>query len=273
MKRYWLLFALILLTACGNSAVRERGVIESDIIPGEEVLLAPETVRVNVPFEVVVRTIGGGCTEADGMDVEVEEGLRVLTPYDLTSIPGRNEACPAIVTRPEHTTQVTFETSGTATIRVEGRSENNTAMTGGAEYGEATIEKTVIVEDTAGSTLRKVGITEFYNESDDVVLVPDSVQAGEAFTVTVQTYGGGCTEADDIEVSIAEGVAVLTPYDLTYIPGENEGCDDILKRLSHATQLTFEQPGSASLQIRGRKVGGDNPEGVPVTLEQVIRVR
>ena len=146
MKRCWLLFALILLTACGNNAVRERGVIESDIIPGEEVLLAPDTVQVNVPFEVIVQTIGGGCTEADGMDVEVEEGLAVLKPYDLTSIPGRNEACPAIVTRPEHKAQVAFETSGTATIRVEGRSENNTAITGGAEYSEAVLEKTIQVE-------------------------------------------------------------------------------------------------------------------------------
>ncbi len=140
-----LLLLVAMLAACDNSsAMREVGIIEPNIALDEEVLSAPETVQAGVPFDITVRTIGGGCTEADGVEREVSERLAVLKPFDLTTVPGNNSACPAIVTRPEHTAQITFEEAGSATIRVEGRSEDNT-VTGGSG-GEAVIEQTITVE-------------------------------------------------------------------------------------------------------------------------------
>lgn len=148
MKIWFLSLTLLLfLAACDNSNFRrELGVIESDITVDEAVLSAPERAQVGVPFNITVRTIGGGCTEADGMESEVVGDLAVLRPYDVTLIPSGDVVCPAIVTRPEHTAQITFERAGSATIRVEGRSESGTDMTGGADYAQAVIEKIITVE-------------------------------------------------------------------------------------------------------------------------------
>ena len=59
------------------------GVIESNSPLGEEVISAPDTVQAAVPFEVTVRTYGGGCIDPDGLEVSMEENLAILIPYDL----------------------------------------------------------------------------------------------------------------------------------------------------------------------------------------------
>ncbi len=147
MKRWLLLFLILLLAACDGSRVeREIGIIESDTSLGEEVISAPMTVQASVPFEVIVRTYGGGCIEPDGLEVEIEGNVAVLVPYDLYITPGRNEACPLIFEAEPHAAQLTFNESGSATIRVSGRSESNTDVTGGATYGQAVFEKTITVK-------------------------------------------------------------------------------------------------------------------------------
>ena len=42
----------------------------------------------------------------------------------------------------------------------------------------------------------EVGIIHFYGESEDVIDAPETVDVGERFSVTVNTYGGGCTSAE-----------------------------------------------------------------------------
>ena len=139
----WLLLVIfiLLLTACdGGYTAREVGVI-SRYGEAEEVIIAPDTVQLGQEFTVTVRTYGNGCVEAADMEVAVTGTLAVLTPYDFVFIPGRNEACPEIGRRPEHTAQVVFEEPATATLRVKGMLRD-AANTDGIM---TTIEKTITV--------------------------------------------------------------------------------------------------------------------------------
>ena len=141
----FLLVLIALLAACDGSRMeRKVGIIESDTSLGEEVISAPETVQAGVPFEVIVRTFGGSCIDPDGLEVNMERNLAVLVPYDLYTIPGRGVDCPLIFEAESHTAQLTFSEPGSATIRVEGRSENY-AVTGGSG-GQAVVEKMIQVE-------------------------------------------------------------------------------------------------------------------------------
>ena len=273
--RRWLLFiSLFLLAACDSSRIEhEVGVVATnDSTFMEEVLSIPDDVQAGVPFDVTVRTFGGGCTEAGNMEQEVAENLAVLKPYDLAITPGRNVVCPSIITRPEHTAQITFE-SGPATIRVEGRSEGEANMTGGAEGGPAVVEKTINVKPR---TVRQVSIIQSDALSNlEVILAPNTVQAGVPFEVTVQTVGGGCLEADGVDIKLEERLAVIVPYDLDVIPDENGDCPADIGPEPHFTQLTFNELGSATVGVKGRRK--DYPatgevEGQAV-VEKIIQVK
>ncbi len=124
-----------------------------------------------------------------------------------------------------------------------------------------------------GRTVREVGLISSYGATEEVILAPDTVQAGETFTVTVQTYGNGCVEADDVEVAITDNLAILTPYGLISIPGRNEACPEVERRPEHTSQIVFEEPGSATLRVRGMLKDNANPEGVMTTIERTIQVQ
>ena len=122
-------------------------------------------------------------------------------------------------------------------------------------------------------TVREEGVISFYGDTDEVILAPDTAQAGEALTVTVQTFGDGCVDADNMEVAITGELAVLTPYDLITIPGRNGACPQIEKRPEHTAQVVFEEPGSATLRVNGMLKDNANPEGVMTTIEKTITVQ
>ena len=121
-------------------------------------------------------------------------------------------------------------------------------------------------------TVREVGVISSYGDTEEVILAPDTVQAGETFTVTVQTFGDGCVDADDMEVAITSDLAVLTPYDLIIIPGRNVACPQIEKRPEHNAQVVFEEPGSATLRVKGMLRDATNTDGIMTTIEKTITV-
>ena len=81
---------------------------------------------------------------------------------------------------------------------------------------------------------------------------PDTVRAGEAFTVTVQTVGSnGCWRADRTEVDLGALRAVVTPYDVEDRESD-EACTMALVDIIHEATLTFERAGTAEVVVRGR---------------------
>ena len=121
-------------------------------------------------------------------------------------------------------------------------------------------------------TVREEGVISLYGRGEEVIFAPDTVRADETFIVTVQTFGDGCVEAADMEVAVMGNLAVLTPYDLVSIPGGNEACPSILRRPEHTAQITFKEPGSATLRVKGMLRDAANPDGIMTTIEKTIQV-
>jgi hypothetical protein len=131
--------ATSMTTLAANAAIDE-----SDL--DAPVLTAPDTVDVNVPFNVTVTTIGlSGCWAADGARLASSARQATITPYDVahTHFPGGEPMfCTAALVRLPRTVQVTFTQRGEATLRVEGRVVRNADLVGAEP---AALEKVIIV--------------------------------------------------------------------------------------------------------------------------------
>jgi hypothetical protein len=113
--------------------------------------------------------------------------------------------------------------------------------------------------------------------TDDVAFVPaaieapDTVEAGKAFTVGVNTIGpNGCWRAAGMDATRAGRIVELRPWD------EHSGaevCTLVLGILRHETRLTLDEKGEWTLRARGRLVRqGGLPDG-QVTAERTVVVR
>lgn len=99
-----------------------------------------------------------------------------------------------------------------------------------------------------------------------MVQIPDTVAAGEAFTATVRTYGGGCNKKGDTKVEVNDLHATVTPFDVRI---ESNVCTDILKVFQHTATLRFEKAGTAGVVVQGRKQPGNQV----VTVKRTVVVR
>lgn len=116
---------------------------------------------------------------------------------------------------------------------------------------------------------RQLGLIQFYHDPL-VIQIPETVAVASPFEVTVRTYGGGCIDQGDTEVSLAGAVATVRPYDVfvTYLP-PNYACTDDLRLYTHRAQLHFDQPGPATITIQGRVRPGDST----IVAQRVVHVR
>ncbi len=111
---------------------------------------------------------------------------------------------------------------------------------------------------------RALGIIAFHG--DPVVLtVPDSVRVGDAFEVSIRTYGDGCYRMGDTEVGANGLLAEVAPYDSHATKGV---CAAILRSFDHRGTLTFGQSGTARVTFRGMQV----PENRPISVSRDIVV-
>lgn len=88
-------------------------------------------------------------------------------------------------------------------------------------------------------------------------MVPDTVEAGESFTVTIGTYGmDSCWEkaATEVEQAAAPQRATIRPFD---VDAEQPylGCRPAVQEFTHTATLSFAQPGAAQVQVHGREMG------------------
>ncbi len=123
----WLL-AILASVACDDAtgpSERVVGIIgydrlyEDDSFPTPDPVEAPDTVRVGVPFDIVVTTIGlVSCWEEAGAEVQVSQLLAGIVPYDWKPSPTtcgeRVQWFPRVVT-------VQFDRPGTALVVVQGQ--------------------------------------------------------------------------------------------------------------------------------------------------------
>ncbi|MEJ2678090.1 MAG: hypothetical protein P8174_03325 [Gemmatimonadota bacterium] len=105
---------------------------------------------------------------------------------------------------------------------------------------------------------RRVGVIDLYSQGI-AVTVPDTVQAGVPFVVSVTTYGDGCDRQDGTDVQATKLLASVTPYDLH---ANSAVCTDVLKLFQHQANVVFPEPGSAAIVVYGRVLPADSLIGV-----------
>jgi hypothetical protein len=97
----------------------------------------------------------------------------------------------------------------------------------------------------------------FVNNGTTVVIeAADTVQAGAAFTVTVNTFGSSsCVRAERLDVEVTDLVARLTPYDLV-APATVE-CTADYGAHPRTAEVTFAERGVGTLEVHGKGAAGD----------------
>lgn len=89
-----------------------------------------------------------------------------------------------------------------------------------------------------------------------IIEAPETVTAGQAFEVTVNSFGSSsCVRADRLDVAVAGSVARLTPYDR--VAPTDTPCTEDFGAHPHTASVTFTTPGPAVLEAHGRSASGD----------------
>ena len=111
-----------------------------------------------------------------------------------------------------------------------------------------------------------VAVIGFFFEDAPRITVPDTVTAGQSFTVTVDSYGNACVRLGPTEVDVIPGGAVVTPLDFVATGGI---CADILLTFEHEASLSLTDFGAHTVVVRGREM----PNGPVVNFPHEVWVR
>lgn len=106
-----------------------------------------------------------------------------------------------------------------------------------------------------------------YYEEPALVDAPQTAAIGAEITVTVMTYGGGCTSIERTDVEPGPDEVLVRPFDRRDRPDGNV-CEDILRYIEHAATFTFATAGTKTIRVQGRKVatGVDEITEVPLSI-------
>lgn len=133
------------LAACTGSPVgedpeeRRVGILRLYQTDPPGALVAPDTVRAGVDFQVAATTLGGGCERAGETETQVSGGVAVVTPYDYTEF---GADCPDILRHLPHTATLRFPAPGEAVVRLRGRRVGPDTPREGVPH---TVERRVVV--------------------------------------------------------------------------------------------------------------------------------
>jgi hypothetical protein len=106
----------------------------------------------------------------------------------------------------------------------------------------------------------------------EVLVAPDTVEAGQAFEIRTNTVGwSGCWRSDGQSVATVERVVVIRPYDSH---SGSEVCTQVLVFLAHSSTLVLQEKGEWTLRVDGRRLRmGDDVQDEPISAERTIVVR
>ena len=102
----------------------------------------------------------------------------------------------------------------------------------------------------ADESVLELGYIE-YGSSPFVIDVPSPLLAGQPFTATITTYGGGCVSAYSTGYASSEDTIYLTPFDVRRLPDDG-ACPDILLTLQHGVAIVAPTAGPWTLRVHGR---------------------
>ena len=119
MNRIRELALMLFLGACGvyEDSVTDLGYIHFG--GADSVFFSvPDTVALSTPFDVTIRTYGGGCTREGPTHVNTSGVDALVEPYDITN---RADVCTLELRSFTHRTTLRVNTAGTSSITVRGR--------------------------------------------------------------------------------------------------------------------------------------------------------
>ena len=117
-----------------------------------------------------------------------------------------------------------------------------------------------------------VGVIDHYGSGTaSVIVAPATATENEDFTVTVNTFGGGCTTAAGIGVRYRGDVAILTPYDNDESRMTGGACTDILRVVAHVATLRFPKVRDVNIRVEGRREPGSSATSVVRTVRILRR--
>ncbi|NNM05134.1 MAG: hypothetical protein HKO65_08540 [Gemmatimonadetes bacterium] len=111
---------------------------------------------------------------------------------------------------------------------------------------------------------RRVGVIAFYQQPVTIG-VPDTVQLGERFEVSVLTYGGGCLSEGETKIRVRGLQVDVTPFD---IHSGARACTDDLRFFPHQTTVALPTPGLARFLFHGKQ----EPDGLRITVGRDVYV-
>lgn len=112
-------------------------------------------------------------------------------------------------------------------------------------------------------------VIEFFSSGEPTVSVPDTVDAGVPFQVSVESYGDGCASRGPTEVSLSGNLAQVEPFDV-FLRGDDVVCPAILRTFVHEASLVFSESGTtAEVRFLGRTM----PDDTMITVTREVWVR
>jgi hypothetical protein len=102
-----------------------------------------------------------------------------------------------------------------------------------------------------GQSALRVATVAFFDDHEQVDVPPVAV-AGQPFTVSLTTYGGGCIVEDTTVVDVRGLRADVVPYQRVLTPPPNGACTMELRITRRQQQVVFDQPGVATVRVIGR---------------------
>jgi hypothetical protein len=101
------------------------------------------------------------------------------------------------------------------------------------------------------------------------VVTPNTARVGVPFTVDIRSWGGGCTERDSTTVRVSARTAEVRPLVREPAPSREQACFTIIKQFTHTAAVTFEQAGTATVRVIGRR----QDDGRAVTVTRTVTVQ
>ena len=131
------------------------------------------------------------------------------------------------------------------------------------------------VRDSAGeskatwSRMRELPATLVHHGDGPVIEVPASAVAGEKFTISVTTYGGGCTREDRTDVETRGMSADVRPIQKEPADMRDVVCTADLLINARPITLSFPTSGLGEIRVHGRAEPGDSV----VTFVRTVAIR
>ena len=116
----------ILVGSCG--IIGPDGNLEiGQLIDWLDPLVVPDTVLVGRPFLVTVTTMGSGCTRVDKTEIEFQDNVATITPYDYEDFSGGD--CPLVQLALHREVELRFPTVGDGQVILRGRDSSDRIVT------------------------------------------------------------------------------------------------------------------------------------------------